>query len=129
MPRSRISQNILITATADGNYPLLRALDDGVLNAATFAQQFDATAVTTLTVQIRNATQAINMTAALDIKALAALGVAAFSLTHANCRFKKDDLIVLVYDETGGTVTAPGLCVVAMDLTQGVGPGAGFIGA
>lgn len=128
MPRTRITQNLTITSTADATYPLMRALDDGVLNAATFAQQLDATAVTSLTATIRNTTQSKDMTAALDIKALAALGVATFTLTPANCRFKAGDLIVLVYDETGGTVTAPGECSIALDITQGTGPGAGFIG-
>lgn len=84
---------------------------------ASYAQTADATAVTSFTLTLKNGSTAL--TSALDIKALGATtsGHADFvtTTTDANRVMADGDQISAVFDETGGTVTAPGEVVIMLE--------------
>ena len=97
-----------LDGTVTRTVPLFRANRAGKLVAAGYQQELDADG--TKDVKIRNATRALDLTAVLDIDALAALAGAAFvlSTTLDNRRFNKGDLIQLVYTVTVAGVVAAG---------------------
>jgi hypothetical protein len=107
-------------AAADDTVVLFRARRDGRLNGADYVQSANATAVTSYTVKIRNQTAARDLTATIDIKALGALAGESFVL-GADPSYVAGDVIVAVFEETGGTVTSPGEAGFTMELDEYVG--------
>jgi hypothetical protein len=85
------------------------------LRKATYTQTAAATAATSFTATLKNG--AVAMTGALDIKALGANGSADFAMASESARrFKAGDVLTIFFDETGGTVTAPGFVTVCLEL-------------
>jgi len=72
-----------------------------------YIQSVDATAATSYTAQVEVGTQVLS--AALDIKTLAAATVAYFtpSLTSADRNIAAGDRVEISFNETGGTATSP----------------------
>jgi hypothetical protein len=83
--------------------------------SAKYYQAADATADTTFTAQLLNGGTAIS--ALLDIKTLGAATVASFVVkTNNDAVLAAGDVVSLDFDETGGTVTAPGQVLLAVEL-------------
>ena len=105
-------------ATADATHYGPKITRNMRIVRASYAQTADATAVTTYTCTLKNGST--NLTSALDIKALGATtaGHADFAVTAtAADKFLQDgDQISAVFDETGGTVTAPGEVTILLEL-------------
>jgi hypothetical protein len=82
---------------------------------ASYLQAAGATAATSYTAQLKNGST--NLSAALDIKALAADTVADFASipTDKDAVLADGDILDLVFDETGGTVTAPGRVALTLE--------------
>lgn len=106
------------TATADATIYGPKITRNMYFVRASYAQSADATAVTTYTCQLKNGSTAL--TTALDIKALGATtsGHADFTTTSTSAdQFLQDgDQITAVFDETGGTVTAPATVNILIEL-------------
>lgn len=119
--------NLNIPATATRTVPLMRATKPGRLVKASFFQELDADG--TKTVQVRNATRGVNMSAALDVAALAAqAGAAIVCNSDGSADFNENDLLVLVYTVTVAGAVAPGDIAVELDLTEGIAYAAEGIG-
>lgn len=105
-----------VTETADVTIQGFKATRDMRLLRASYQQTADATAVTSYTCQLKNGATAL--TSALDIKALAATAGADFAgiLATAASDLKDGDVLTVVFDETGGTVTAPGRVTILLEL-------------
>lgn len=105
------------STTADATFYGPKITRKMKLIRASYAQTADATAVTSYTCQLKNGSTVL--TSALDIKALGATtsGHSDFTMTTT----EKDkiladgDQITAVFDETGGTVTAPGAVTVMLE--------------
>lgn len=101
--------------TADLTVQGFKATRKMRLIKASYQQTADATAVTTYTAQLKNGSVA--MTDALDIKGIAATAGADFVIsTVAGATTLADgDVLTVVFDETGGTVTAPGIVGILLE--------------
>lgn len=104
------------TATADATIQGPKVTRKVRLVRASYQQTSDATAVTSYTLQLMNG--AVALTSALDIKAIAATAGADFVVTAvADADILADgDVITAVFNETGGTVTAPDQVAIALEL-------------
>jgi len=106
--------NLSYTGTTTVTKPLMRALRSGRLLWATYAQEL-ATAGASVTAQLRNATQAVMMSAALDINGKGALYGTEFAVnTDSSADFLKGDLLVVVLTFGTGTL-GPGEFTVGLD--------------
>ena len=96
-----------VTETADVTIAAFVATRRMRLIRASYIQESNATAATTYTCQLKNG--ATNLTSALDIKALAADTAADFAGISASrsANLEDGDTLDVVFNETGGTVTAP----------------------
>lgn len=105
------------STTADATF-LLARMPKCKVRSATYVQTADATAVTSYTATLVNATGPVNVTAALDIKAIAATAGADFVLSTVAgaTNFAHGDILRVFFDETGGTVTAPGLVTILVEV-------------
>lgn len=114
---SLIAFNVDNATTGDATY-VLGALPRCRVRKAFYVQESDATAATSFTAKLQNKTGTVDVTAALDIKTLGAGAKADFVLsTVAGARnFAEGDLLQIVFDETGGTVTAPDLVGVVLEV-------------
>lgn len=106
------------TATADATINLFRTTRKCKIRKATYVQTVAATAVTTYTATIQKATGAVALTAALAIKGLGANTGADFVLTttDANRIIPAGEIVNVLFDEVGGTVTAPGVVGIAIEV-------------
>lgn len=112
------TQGIAIAGTATRTIPLVRAQRGGRLVGATFCQEADTDG--TKTAKIRNLTRAVDMTAALDIAALAALAAADFVVNQdGSADFSKNDLLALVYTVTVAGAAGPTNAGVSLDVSYG----------
>lgn len=104
--------NAAATTNVDTTLNLFRAPSRMRILKATYLQTADATAATSYTCQIQDATKSTNLTSALDIKALGANAGADFAgipaADDSDGLINDGDRVVAVFDETGGTVTGPG---------------------
>lgn len=81
----------------------------------TYIMAAEATAATTFVATVQVSTQVLS--AALDIKTLAAAAVGTFtpSLTSADRDIAAGDLVDIVFTQAGDTVTAPGVCTITLE--------------
>ena len=100
---------------ADATFQGPKATRDMRLLKASYQQTDDATAVTSYTLTLKNGATAL--TTALDIKGIAATAGADFAgIAATNASDLKDgDVMTAVFDETGGTVTAPGVVTIMLE--------------
>jgi len=119
--------NVDLDTTATRTVPLFRATKPGRLTKGSFSQELDTDGDKVL--KIRNATRAVDMTANLDIDALAALAGAALVVnTDGSADFAEGDLIVAVYTvATAGSVAA-GESGIELDIQEGSAYISGGIG-
>lgn len=83
--------------------------------SAKYYQAVDATAATSFTAQLLNGATAISEL--LDIKALSSATVASLVIkTDNDAVLAAGDVVSLDFDETGGTVTAPGQVLLVVEL-------------
>lgn len=116
-----------LPGTATRTVPAFRAIRPGRLIAASYAQELDADG--TKNIKIRNATRAVDMTAALDVAALAALAGAAMVVnTDGSADYTIGDLIVFVYTVTVAGASGAGAVTVGMDINEGPAYVGGGIG-
>lgn len=110
--------NINNTTTADATFRLFRVPRKCRVRKITYSQTADATAATTFTVKIRKATGPTDLTAALNIKLQGANYSAdmALSSTVADLVIPAGEVLQAFFDETGGTVTAPGIVGIAIEV-------------
>lgn len=108
--------NLGITGVATRTIPLFRATDAGVLVGASFSQEGDTDGDKTF--KIRNVTRGVDMSQALDIDALAALGHADIPVAAAvgDRAFRKGDLIAAVYTVTTAGAAGPTAVGLELDL-------------
>lgn len=102
-----VSVNLDVTETVDTTVAAFVAHRKMKLIKASYVQESNATAVTSYTCQLKNGATAL--TDALDIKALGADTAADFAGIDANNDVDLDDgdILDVVFDQEGGTVTAP----------------------
>lgn len=105
--------NINNSTAADATFNLFRVPRRCELRRATYIQTAAATAATSYTATLQNGST--NISNALDIKALGANGSAEFSLVGVPV-LNRGDVIKVFFNETGGTVTAPGVVGIALEL-------------
>lgn len=112
-----LSFNVDNGATADATYQL-GALPRCRIRKAWYVQESAATAATSFFATLQNATGPVDVTGDLDIDALGAATAGAFVMsTVAGARdFAEGDILQIVFDETGGTVTAPDLVGVVVEI-------------
>lgn len=81
----------------------------------TYIQAGEATAATSFVATVQVSTQVLS--AALDIKTLAADAVGTFtpSLVSADRDIVQGDLVDIVFNQEGDTVTAPGVCTITLE--------------
>lgn len=119
--------NETYTGTTTTTKPLQRAARAGRLVKATYAQEL-ATAGATVTAQLRNATRAVNMSAALDVNGKGALYGADFVVnTDGSADFAAGDLLVVVLTFGTGTL-GPGEFCIILDQQYGMFNDAGVGG-
>lgn len=106
-PVVAIPLSLDVTETADVTIAAFVATRKMRLIRASYIQESNATAVTSYTVQLKNG--ATNLTDALDIKTLVADTAADFAGIPASksADLADGDILDVVFNETGGTVTAP----------------------
>ena len=76
------------------------------LNKASYSQSVDAEAATSYTATLKKGATAVS--AALDIDALGAAGVAQFVVLRTGDEiFETGDVLSIAFNETGGTATSP----------------------
>ena len=104
-------------ATADATI-ILGALPACRIRKATYVQESAATAVTSFTAQLQNLTDTVDVTDALDIDGVGAATAADFVMsTVKGARdFDHGDMLQVVFDETGGTVTAPDFVGIILEV-------------
>lgn len=109
---------VFTNATAADATFLLARMPKCRIRSARYLQTSDATAATTYTATLVNATGPVNATAALDIKGIAAAAGADFALSTVAgaLNFAAGDILRVFFDETGGTVTAPGLVTILVEI-------------
>jgi N-acetylmuramic acid 6-phosphate (MurNAc-6-P) etherase len=109
--------------TATRTVPLYICEQDGYIQAADYA----ASGATdgTKTAQLRNQTQAFNITNALTISALAALARTPFVIATTNAPNKKGDVIVIIYTVTVAGTVSPGEVSIDTDDGEPIGIGHG----
>lgn len=105
---------VLNAATADATLQLFVASRKCRVLRASYVQAAGATAATTFTALLQNKTGAVALTDALDIKALAAATAADWAVVDSD--LADGDIVEIVFDETGGTVTAPGLVGITLEI-------------
>jgi hypothetical protein len=110
--------NVDNAATADATYQLGAVPKKCRIRAATYVQESAATAVTSFTCLLQNKTGTVALVTALDIKALAAATKADFVLSTVAgaLDLAAGDIIEAVFNETGGTVTAPDLVSIILEV-------------
>jgi hypothetical protein len=103
-------------ATADATVQGPKMTRKVRLVRASYQQTADAEAATSFTLTLMNG--AVALTSALDIDALGATAGADFVITTVdNADILADgDVITAVFNETGGTVTAPGQVAITLEL-------------
>lgn len=103
------------TATADATVQGPKMVRKVRLTKASYQQTADATAVTSFTLTLMNG--AVALTSALDIKAIAATAGSDFVITTVDGAdiLADGDVITAVFNETGGTVTAPGQVTIVLE--------------
>lgn len=103
---------------ADATINLFRASRKMKIRKATYVQTADATAVTSYTCTLRKATGPTALTAGLDIKALAANAGNDFALVSSDADriIPAGEIVHAFFDETGGTVTAPGIVGIVIEV-------------
>lgn len=97
---------------ADATFYILPVHKRCEIVAARYVQSAAATAATSYTATLRVGTTGISD--ALNIKGLAAGTPASWSITRTE--LKPGDVINIFFDETGGTVTPPGVVGIAIEL-------------
>ena len=102
--------NIDVTETADVTVALFSASRKVKLTKASYVHEAAATAATTYTALLQNDTGSVAMSTALDIKALGAGADSLFAgvPTDLDAVLEIGEILEIVFNETGGTVTAPG---------------------
>ena len=119
--------NVDLDTTATRTVPLFRATKPGRLTKGSVAQELDSDG--DKTIKIRNATRAVDMTANLDVDALAALAGAPLVVNvDGSADYAEGDLIVAVYTvNTAGSV-AMGETGIELDCQEGSAYISGGIG-
>lgn len=112
-----IGFNVDNAATADATFSL-GALPKCRIRKAWYVQETTAAAATSFVATLNNATKAVAVTGDLDITAITGGEGDAFVMsTVAGARdFDEGDVLEIVFDETGGTVTAPDLVGVTIEV-------------
>ena len=102
-------------ATADATTRLFVAPRKMRFVSGSYVQAANATAVTTFTATVEVGSTALSQ--AIDIKTLAADTAAYFlpSATSTDRDIAKGAIVEINFNETGGTVTAPGACEVVLE--------------
>lgn len=110
-----------LTGTSTKTVPLWVAQRGGTLRSGDWAAEGATDGAKTVT--IKNATQNVNLTAALTINGVAALARASFALASTNVAINPGDVIVAVYTvNTAGSV-APGESAVTLTIDDILGQG------
>ena len=101
--------NLDVTETADVTIPAFVATRRMRLLKASYVQESNATAATSYTCLLQNGTGSVALCTALDIAGLAADTAADFAGITADktSNLEDGDILDVVFNETGGTVTAP----------------------
>lgn len=101
----------------DATYQL-GALPRCRVRKATYVQESNATAATSFTALLQNKTGPVAVTAALDIKTLDAATKADFVLSTVAgaLDLAEGDILEVVFNETGGTVTAPDFVGIVVEV-------------
>ncbi len=105
---------VLNAATADATLQLFVASRKCRILRASYVQAANATAVTSFTALLQNKTGTVALTDALDIKALVATTAADWAVIDSD--LADGDIVEIVFNETGGTVTAPGLVGITAEI-------------
>lgn len=105
---------VLNAATADATLQLFVATRKCRVIRASYVQAANATAVTSFTALIQNDTGSVALTDAIDIKALGAATAKDFAVVDSD--LADGDIVEIVFNETGGTVTAPGLVGLTLEI-------------
>ena len=115
-----IPSNLTLTGTATRTVTMFKATQRMILRKATWSQELAVDGTKTITVQ--NNTTTVNMTTALTINGLGALGSANFVLNNAinggsdsNMVVKTGDVIVCVYTVTVAGSVAPSECSISLE--------------
>lgn len=103
------------TSTSDATVQGPKMVRKVRLIKASYQQTADATAATSYTLTLMNG--AVALTSALDIKDIAATAGADFVVTTVDGAdiLADGDVITAVFNETGGTVTAPGQVAIVLE--------------
>ena len=98
-----------VAETADVTVAVFSASRKMKLINASYVHESAATAATSYTVLLQNDTGSVAMSTALDIKALGAGADSLFAgiPTNNDAVLEVGEILELVFNETGGTVTAP----------------------
>ena len=109
--------NVDVTETADVTVAGFVATRKMKIRKASYIQEADATAATSYTCLLQNGTGSVAMSTALDIATLAAdTGADFVGIPNGVASELADgDSFELVFNETGGTVTAPGRVSVMLE--------------
>ena len=101
--------NLDVTETADVTIPIFSASRKMKLINASYVHESAATAATTYTALLQNDTGSVAMSTALDIKALGAGADSLFAgvPTNNDAVLEIGEVLEIIFNETGGTVTAP----------------------
>lgn len=113
MPVNLVVINIDNAATADATIALFSATRKCRILRASYVQESGATAATTFVATLQVAS--VLLTDALDIKTLAA-DTAADWVPVDGVVIADGDIVDIVFNEEGGTVTAPDLVSIALDV-------------
>lgn len=113
MPVNLVVINIDNAATADATVALFAATRKCRILRASYVQESDATAATTFVATLQVGATAL--TDALDIKTLGA-DTADDWVPVDGVDIADGDIVDIVFNETGGTVTAPDLVSIALDV-------------
>lgn len=110
--------NLSNTTTADATFRLFRVPRKCRIRKITYSQTANATAATTFTALVRKVTGTVALTGALNIRLQGANFSADMALvsTVSDLNVPAGEVLEVFFDETGGTVTAPGIVGVAIEV-------------
>lgn len=107
-----VSYNLDLDGTTTRDFPLTRMVFKGKLRAASWVQELDVDG--DKTVKVRNLTDGVDLTANLDIDALAADAGADFVLATSGLVVPAGKLVGVVYTVTTAGTVAPGECGITL---------------
>lgn len=116
--RSIRSVPLNVPGNATTTFPLFRATRPGKLKAASWTHSGAVDG--TKTVKVRNLTTGVDLTAALEIDGIAALGSSELALAATNVAWSKGDVIGLVYTVAVAGAVAPGQSGLEIETQHGV---------